>query len=166
MSKKDECTCNTSLSSASSRQLNRLGARCAKKPSPRPDSGLPRIRLVTRSIADPATHDSLGLAFAIAVHRVGSDCFTTISYTPLALEAASDCIMSVKIERNRGSVCSLIERQSTQLNPSITHLCYSWPKFLRRPARVIAQGREIARIPCQPPAQLTLSREPRKVYLP
>lgn len=105
----NERTCNTSRSSACSRQLNRLGARSVKKSSPRPVSGHPRMRLDTRSMADPAIHDSSGLAFAIAVHRVGSDCFTTAPYTPSALEAARDWIISVKIERNSGSIHLLIK---------------------------------------------------------
>ena len=97
-------TCKRSLSSAPAKHENKLGANRAKKPSPRPVCGDPSTRLLTRSMAELAIHDSSFVAELIATVSGGKDCLTTVSYTMFVGEDARLVRISVRIEMNMGSL--------------------------------------------------------------
>jgi hypothetical protein len=49
----------------------------------------------------------------MAVQRVGSACLTTVSYTPVLVEEASDVNISVKIDRKMGSLLFFAQTSRT-----------------------------------------------------
>ena len=76
----------------------------AKKPSPKPASGAPRVMLPRSSSAEEATHDSFALAFPIDAVSLGNACFTIVSYTPGTFALAMEYNTSLRIDKKIGSI--------------------------------------------------------------
>ena len=122
-------TCRTSLSSAPAKHENKLGANSAKKPSPRPACGDPLTRLLTRSIAELAIHDSSLVEELIATLNGGKDCLTTVSYTMFVGEDARLVRMSVRIEMNKGSLIMSKSLFNRKVKKYLYCFCPKLPKL-------------------------------------